>query len=145
MPDIGQMHEVRMAVKENVLSDPSVITPAMYEEHLTHRGKGWVCLQGDSMVGFSVVDLLGGSVWALFIRPEFESMGIGRRLHDMMLDWYFSQGRESLWLSTAPNSRAEQFYRAAGWIETGLHGSELRFEMTNASWLRPERVKNFFA
>jgi hypothetical protein len=53
-----------------------------------------------------------------------------------MLDWYFSKTEKTVWLSTAPGTRAEGFYRTAGWKETGLHGkNEIRFEMTYQDWL----------
>ncbi|HEY8388697.1 MAG TPA: GNAT family N-acetyltransferase, partial [Parasegetibacter sp.] len=58
-----------------------------------------------------------------------------RKLHDIMLDWYFANTKITVWLSTASNTRAEEFYRRAGWKETGTHGTkELRFEMTHTDW-----------
>ena len=69
----------------------------------------------------------------LFVHPDFDRQGIGRALHDVMLDWYFSQTTEPVWLSTAPGTRAEGFYRQAGWLETGRTKSgEVRFE--RADW-----------
>jgi len=62
-------------------------------------------------------------------------MGIGKRLHDDMLDWYFAQTSTTIWLGTAPATRAEKFYRKAGWQEVGIHGKgEIKFEMTAADW-----------
>jgi hypothetical protein len=59
----------------------------------------------------------------------------GQLLHKTMLDWYFRQAKEKVWLGTAPNTRAEQFYRKAGWTEVGKHGTkEIKFEMTNTDW-----------
>ncbi|RYF77199.1 MAG: GNAT family N-acetyltransferase, partial [Chitinophagaceae bacterium] len=56
-------------------------------------------------------------------------------LHQLMMDWYFSQSDKTVWLSTAPKSRAETFYRKAGWQETGMYGKgEIKFEMTKAKW-----------
>jgi hypothetical protein len=53
-----------------------------------------------------------------------------------MLDWYFSQDKDQVWLGTAPGTRAEKFYKASGWRETGLHGKkELKFEMSRQEWL----------
>jgi len=52
-----------------------------------------------------------------------------------MLDWYFSQTKEKIWLSTDPVSRAEQFYRMNGWVEAGIHGKrEIKFEMSFEDW-----------
>ena len=51
--DITQMHVVRIAVTENILPDPDLITAKDYVEFLTERGKGWVCEIDDIVVGFS--------------------------------------------------------------------------------------------
>jgi hypothetical protein len=51
-----------------------------------------------------------------------------------MLDWYFSVTDKKVWLGTAPNTRAEEFYRKQGWKETGIHGKEINFEMTAEDW-----------
>jgi GNAT superfamily N-acetyltransferase len=134
--DIPQIQIVRHTVRENVLSNPALVTDADCAEYLSERGKGWVCEADDHIVGFSIVDLVGNNVWALFLRPEFEGQGIGRQLHDRMLDWYFSKTQDTLWLGTEPGTRAEKFYRTAGWTEAGVHGrGEVRFEMTQAEWV----------
>lgn len=139
--DIPQIQEVRHSVKENVLSDPSLVTDEDCAEYMTVRGKGWVCVDEGAVVGFSIADLEEDNIWALFVRPEYEGRGVGRTLHDLMMDWYFSQGKETVWLGTAPQSRAAVFYRKAGWRETGTHGkNEIRFEMTADEWR--ERRKN---
>ncbi|MBN8680545.1 MAG: GNAT family N-acetyltransferase [Chitinophagales bacterium] len=136
--DIRQIQIVRNAVKENTLSNPGLVTDADCAEYLTERGKGWVCEIQDEIVGFSMVDLLDHNVWALFVTPGFDKRGIGKQLHDTMLNWYFSQTTANLWLGTAPNTRAEAFYRKAGWTEIGTHGKgEIKFEMTYDDWSRP--------
>jgi len=133
--DIEQLHVVRMAVKENALSNPNLVTANDYEEFLTLRGKGWLCEMEGRIVGFAIVDLKDNNVWALFIQPGFEGNGIGQKLHDDMLDWYFSQTESTIWLGTSPNTRAEKFYRKAGWKEVGVHGKgEIKFEMSAADW-----------
>jgi GNAT superfamily N-acetyltransferase len=138
--DIQQMQIVRHSVKENVLSDPSLVTDKDCEEYIKVRGKGWICEIEKMIVGFSIADLRENNVWALFVRPEYEGMGIGKRLHELMLDWYFSQTDKRLWLGTAPHSRAEKFYRKAGWRETGIHGKgEIKFEMEYEDWVSNQR------
>ncbi|KUG06333.1 GNAT family N-acetyltransferase [Solirubrum puertoriconensis] len=134
--DIKQMQVVRNSVKENVLSDPSRVTEQDYEEYINHRGKGWVCLVDDQVVGFAIADLQDQNIWALFVHPAFEGRGIGKQLHNRMLDWYFAQNQNTVWLGTAPNTRAEHFYRRNGWHEVGLHGKgEIKFEMRRDEWL----------
>lgn len=132
--DIQKMHEVRTAVKENRLSDPNRITVHDYMEYMTQRGKGWVCEINNAIVGFAIADLKDNTIWGLFVHPDFEKNGIGKHLHQLMLDWYF-QHREKVWLGTAPHSRAEQFYQKQGWTPAGLHGTmEVKFEMTAQDW-----------
>jgi GNAT superfamily N-acetyltransferase len=133
--DIPQIQVVRNAVKENTLSDPALVTDQDCEEFMTQRGKGWVCEVDGNIVGFAIADLKEHNIWALFIHPDYEKKGIGSKLHEMMLHWYFSQTRETVWLGTAPGTRAESFYTKAGWTPAGMHGSkEVKFEMTYDSW-----------
>src|SRR5687768_16648397 len=133
--DIPQIQVVRNAVKENQLSDPALVPDKDVEDYMTRRGKGWVCEAGKRIVGFAIVSVKDRNVWALFIEPGHEKKGIGRLLHDEMMNWYFSQTTETIWLGTAPGTRAESFYRKAGWIEAGMHGKgEIKFEMSCESW-----------
>lgn len=135
--DIGQIQIIRNAVKENTLSNPNLVTDQDCAEFITQRGKGWVCEIDDQIVGFAIVDLVEHNIWALFIHPDFEGRGIGRALHDTMLDWYFQQTQATVWLGTAFHTRAERFYHTAGWTEVGMHGTkEVKFEMTFADWRR---------
>lgn len=127
--DITGMHEVRVAVLENRLPDPALITPQDYEDFIIRRGKGWVCEMNGAIIGFAIVDMMAHNVWALFVQPGYEGKGIGRKLHDTMMDWYFEKTNQTIWLGTAPGTRAVQFYRRAGWKEAGMHGKEIKFEM----------------
>ncbi len=141
--DIPQMQIVRNAVKENMLSDPALVPDKDYEGFIAERGRGWVCLVDDQLVGFSFADRKDNNVWALFVDPEYEGKGIGKRLHDVMLDWYFRQTKETLWLGTEFKTRAETFYRMQGWTEAGTHGNkEIKFEMSFDEWkkIRKESV-----
>jgi ribosomal protein S18 acetylase RimI-like enzyme len=136
LPDIPQIQIVRQSVKENILSDPGLVTDEDCKEYLTNRGRGWVCEANGEIVGFAIGDLKGKNIWALFVKPDFERRGIGRKLHDMMMDWYFSQSNEKVWLGTAPGTRAASFYKKAGWKETGLHGKgEVKFEIEKEEWI----------
>jgi GNAT superfamily N-acetyltransferase len=136
LADIPQIQIVRHSVKENVLSDPALVTDADCATYLTERGKGWVCEVDGQVVGFAIADLLGHNIWALFLLPVYEGRGIGRHLQRLMLDWYFGQTQESVWLSTEPGSRAADFYQKSGWHYVGIYGKgELKFEFHYADWL----------
>ena len=135
--DIDQLQVVRNSVKENILSNPALVTVDHYKMFLTERGKGWVCEDQGLVVGFAIADLQENNIWALFVNPRHECRGIGRRLHDLMLQWYFEQGKEYVWLSTSPNTRAANFYKKMGWTEAGPYGdNEIRLELTRSNWLR---------
>jgi GNAT superfamily N-acetyltransferase len=127
--DIPAMHRIRLAVRENALRDPSRIQPADYAALLTDSGRGFVALVGDRLVGFGIANAANRNLWALFVDPGFEGQGIGRRLHDELLDWLFGLSAEPAWLTTEPGSRAERFYRVAGWQDAGREpGGDLRLE-----------------
>ncbi len=129
--DIKQIQLVRRSVKENMLSNPALATDKDCEEFLMVRGKGWVCESDNKIVGFAIADLKENNIWALFVHPGFEGKGIGKRLHDIMLKWYFMQNKEEIWLGTSPGTKAEKFYRKLGWNEIGVAGkNEIKFEMT---------------
>jgi len=133
--DISAMMEVRYSVKENILSNRSLVTDSDNEQYINVRGKGWVAEIENKIVGFAIADLEDNNIWALFLHPDYEKMGFGKQLHDTMLDWYFSERKEDVWLSTSPGTRAELFYRKAGWKITGTYGKgEIKFEMSASDW-----------
>lgn len=136
LKDIPQLQEIRNAVKENSLSDPGLVTTGDYELYLTQKGKGWVLESAGQILGFAIVDVQANNIWALFVRPGFEGKGVGKELHQQMMDWYFSETRKKVWLSTSPGTRAAAFYKQAGWQQNGLYGKgELKFEMSYEQWL----------
>lgn len=137
--DLEAIMDVRFSVKENVLSNPDLVTIADCEDFIFRRGKGWVCIIDGKVVGFSIVDLVENNIWALFVRPEFAQKGIGKQLHNLMLDWYFTQTQENVWLGTDPGTRAETFYRKSGWQHVGMYGNEYKFEMTYSDWNQQKR------
>ena len=53
------------------------------------RGRGWVAAFDDGIAGFAVADRARANLWALFVDPELEGRGIGRRLHDAAVGWLF--------------------------------------------------------
>ncbi len=141
--DIKQIQVVRNAVKENRLSNPALVSDSDVEDYITRRGKGWVCVIDDVVVGFSIADLVDHNIWALFVDPNSAAKGIGKQLHDLMMNWYFSQTNETVWLSTSPGTRAETFYRKQGWVETSVYGKgEIKFEMKKEDWKKNAEVSD---
>ena len=133
--DIPSLSHIRLSVKENVLNNPLLVTENDYVKFLTTHGKGWLCEIEDQVTGFAIIDTDDNNIWALFVHPDYAQKGIGRKLHDPMLEWHFGKSSNHLWLSTSPGTRAEQFYKTAGWKATGITKSgEIRFEMSSSDW-----------
>jgi GNAT superfamily N-acetyltransferase len=141
--DIPQIQIVRHSVKENVLSNPALVTDHDCKEYITIRGKGWICEINDQVVAFAIADLVDHNIWALFVHPDHAGKGIGKHLHTIMLDWYFTQTQKNVWLSTAPGTKAETFYRMNGWKEVGITKSgEVKFEMGRDTWEAKTTIDN---
>ena len=122
LSDISAICDVRNTVLENRLADPASVTPEMCAAYLTEIGKGWVCEINGEIVGFSIACSKDSSVWALFVRPEFEGRRIGQTLLNLAVEWLFSMGSHRIVLSTDPGTAAsaartcaEGFYTAQGW------------------------------
>lgn len=123
------MHAIRLRVRENRLSDPSVITEKHYHEFMARDTASWVVEEDGVVTGFAMVDVEKQNLWALFVAPEHEFKGVGLSLHETMIAWYFTRA-DVLRLHTAPDTRAEAFYRKAGYLGVGsTAGGELVFEL----------------
>ncbi|MGZ3862342.1 MAG: GNAT family N-acetyltransferase [Bacteroidia bacterium] len=133
--DIPRIQVVRNLVKENQLSNPALVTDEDCFEFITKRGKGWVCEINGLIEGFAIADLEENNIWALFVNPPHEGKKIGKTLQSLMLNWYFSQTKDTVWLGTAPDTRAEKFYGLTGWKKAGVvNKGETKFEMTYENW-----------
>ena len=116
--DIPRIQEIRLAVHENRLSDPTSVTFEDCVWFVENPGM-WVWEEGGRIKGFSAADTRDGSVWALFVDPNYERRGIGRALFEAALATLRAAGYRGATLTTDPGTRAEQFYRAAGWTVVG--------------------------
>ncbi|WP_316820433.1 GNAT family N-acetyltransferase [Pedobacter gandavensis] len=136
LSDIKQIQVVRHLVKENTLSNPDLVPDQDVAYYISVKGKGWVCEVNGKMVGFSIIDLLDKSVWALFVDPDFAEKGIGKELHRLMMNWYFEQTKDKVVLGTDPNTRAARFYALQGWRLVGTYANgEAKFELSYADWI----------
>lgn len=51
------------------------------------------------------------------------------------MDWLFAEGAQVVWLSTDSATRAEAFYKSAGWRCVGQEESgKIRYEMARQEW-----------
>jgi GNAT superfamily N-acetyltransferase len=116
--DVPRLIEIRAAVRENRLSDPSSIAAADYAPYVADR-RCWVWAPDGEPAGFAALDPASATVWALFVAPEAEGQGGGRALLERLTAEARRRGLAELRLTTEPGSRAERVYRAAGWRATG--------------------------
>jgi GNAT superfamily N-acetyltransferase len=135
--DMPGVFHVRTSVRENLLTTEQLarmdITPASVAESLSTDAKGWVAERGPQIVAFSIADRASQSIFALFVLPEYERHGLGRRLLDSAVSWLWDGCVDRIWLTTAPNTRAAMFYEHCGWVVTGFEpNGEVRFELTRA-------------
>jgi GNAT superfamily N-acetyltransferase len=132
--DIEALIRVRLNVRENALSDPTRVTADDCARMFAQGGKSWVATIDDRVRGFSFADPNKRNLWALFVEQGFEGQGMGRPLHDAAVQWLFHNGAAEIWLTTGPGTRAERFYRSAGWRFAGMDAGESRFEMDRETW-----------
>jgi len=128
--DIETMMAIRLAVQENRLSDPTKVTWQMYQDYLQLKGRGWVCEVNGFMAGFVYVDKTDDSIWALFVLPEYEGIGVGKQLLKLATDWLFARGARQIRLATEPQTRADRFYQSQGWQRGPmLESDEVRYTL----------------
>jgi GNAT superfamily N-acetyltransferase len=132
--DIPALKRIRLSVQENIL-DPARVSDSDYEWFVDH-GPVWVWEQGAEIMGFSAGDPRDGSVWALFVHPDWEGRGIGSALLEQACAGLSAAGHRTATLETGPNTRAAAFYRLRGWTETGL---DARGELSFSRSLPPTR------
>jgi len=130
--DLAGIWRVRYAVVENTLV-PGRIEDDEVISQLEASGRGWVVEEDGEIVAFAIGDAKGANVWALFVDPRAEGRGHGSLLHDTMVEWLWTNGLDTLWLSTGADTKARGFYERRGWRCTGAVGrNQVRLELTNA-------------
>lgn len=132
LADIDAIFDIRTSVHENHLSLVQLaemgITPSTIRQAILEAPCAWVAEVNGAPVGFSMVDVEDGCVFAAFVLPEFERNGLGRRLMDKAETFLF-QHHQTIWLETAEASRASGFYRSLGWQPVqNLPDGDIRFE-----------------
>ena len=121
--DIPAMSAIRLAVRENTLSDPARVTEQMYRDYLQLLGRGWVAEVDGVVAGFCYAATQDSSIWALFLAQEYEGKGIAKRLLRLAVAWLFADGHDSVHLTTTANTRADRFYSAQGWTRSSAANS----------------------
>ena len=129
--DLPAVFELRVATRENAvtmeeLEEDYGITPASLAAAMATSVKGWLCADGDRVVGFAMGDRSNGEVQVVAVRPGHEKKGIGQHLLSLVRDWLFAEGHSEIWLRSNPDPsvRAYGFYRRLGWRATGERRGE---------------------
>ncbi len=116
--DVDGIFRVRVSVRENRLSMEELaamgITPGAVARMIAAGDRAWVAETGDRIAGFSMIDPEAGTLFAAFVLPAHEGMGIGRRLVAAAEVRLFAS-HEIAWLETGRGTRAEGFYARLGW------------------------------
>jgi GNAT superfamily N-acetyltransferase len=117
--DIPTMHAIRTSVTENILSEGTTFGRDDYLPFLGANGETWVGEIDGQIAGFGAINRSNSSIWALFVSPEFESLGIGKALLNQLIERAKQLEMAALHLTTTPGTRAEQFYIRQGWLFVG--------------------------
>ena len=125
--DIPRLKEIRDTVRENKLGDPSRVTIDHYHWFIDNPGI-FVWEEEGTIVGFSEADPRDCSICALFMDAAHEGRGIAQALFERACNVLRDAHCSRMWLTTDPGTRAERFYRRAGWRVTGSRNGELVFE-----------------
>jgi RimJ/RimL family protein N-acetyltransferase len=133
--DIAAMSRIRLAVRENTLSDPSRIPLDMYETYLERSGCGWVAEHRGEIIAFCYANKVNASIWALFVHPDHEGRGLGKRLLRLAVDWLFERGHDRIHLTTGANTRADRFYARQGWVRKPVSASEIAYSLSKPHML----------
>lgn len=127
--DIPAMSRIRLAVTENVLSNPARVTTQIYEDYLEKSGRGWVAEADGEIVAFCYAASADASIWALFVQPGFEGRGLAKALLGRAVEWLFERGHDTVHLSTGAGTRADRFYAAQGWTRSPLGASDAAYTL----------------
>ncbi|WP_369326545.1 N-acetyltransferase family protein [Alcaligenes nematophilus] len=82
---------------------------------------GYVALVDEQMAGYCFGDSESGEIMVLALLPDYESLGLGRRLLTQMMQDLQGRGFTRLFLAcnSDPQVRSYGFYRHLGWTESG--------------------------
>lgn len=130
--DVEDIFIVRTSVRENHLSREDMrqmgITESVVTDMLEQNPCAWVAVDNGDIVGFSMILPDEGCLFAAFVLPGYENLGIGQTLVTTAEEELFKH-HDCIWLETAKHSRAVKFYKHLGWgNETDVDEVDVRLE-----------------
>lgn len=136
--DVDTLCVIRTSVVQNHLSLEQMadlgITPQVLVDTLNTAPCAWIAEVDGQAVGFSMIDLAEGEVFAMFVLPTHENLGLGRRLMAVAEAALFER-HERVYLVTDGREqvRANGFYQRLGWSIAGrVDGDDVRYEKGRA-------------
>lgn len=136
--DVDTVFTIRTSVVQNHLSVEQMadlgITPQVLADSIRAAPCVWIAEVDGQPAGFSMVDLAGGEVFAMFVLPTHENLGLGRQLMAVAEAALFEH-HERLFLITDGRDgiRANGFYQRLGWAVVGqVEGGDVRYEKSRA-------------
>lgn len=109
------------AISEQRLADIGITSQTWGEDIRSGELPGYICQDGDQMVGYCFGAAKTGEVVVLVALPSHEGRGIARHLLGLVSNTLTQLGHRRLFLgcSSDPNVRSYGFYRHLGWRSTG--------------------------
>lgn len=136
--DVDTLCAIRTSVVQNHLSLEQMadlgITPQVLVDTLSAAPCAWIAEADGQAAGFSMVDLAEGEVFAMFVLPTYENLGLGRQLMALAEAALFEH-HDKLYLVTdgRDDIRANGFYQRLGWSVVGrVEGDDVRYEKGRA-------------
>ncbi len=138
LDDIDTLFAIRTAVVQNHLSVEQMadlgITPQVLAASISAAPCAWIAEVNGQAAAFAMVDLAEGEVFAMFVRPTHENLGLGRQLMAVAENALFER-HDTLFLITDGRDeiRANGFYQRLGWSLAGqAEGDDVRYEKRRA-------------
>jgi GNAT superfamily N-acetyltransferase len=110
---------VRNAVRENRLGQANAARVDETARWIYDNGTFWVWEEDGAVQGFAVADARDGTIFGLFVHPDYEGRGIARALLPLACNDLREAGFSTASLTTDAGTRADRFYRRDGWREIG--------------------------
>ena len=141
--DIDECIDIRGKTRENSISALHLAALGITSEIWGESVKsgvllGFICCFKGQTVGYCFGERGSGEVLVLALLPDFEGLGLGRRLLDLVVQALINAGNTRLFLSCSadPGSRSYGFYRRLGWRTTNQidqNGDEILEYQTGAT------------
>ncbi|WP_455827003.1 GNAT family N-acetyltransferase [Pseudomonas graminis] len=136
--DIDTLFAIRTSVVQNHLSREQMadlgITPKALADSIREAPCVWIAEVDGQPVAFSMVDLAEGEVFAMFVLPSHENLGLGRQLMAVAEAALFERHDRLFLITDGRNDiRANGFYQRLGWsVVAQVEEDDVRYEKSRA-------------